>query len=81
MFFLNDTVYHLAPECTERWTREAIRCYNLKGDCTKCTIAYNYETINQYNCLMKYCVQELLYKYGKPKGEEENAEMVDEQND
>ena len=62
MNFLDD-VYLFIPKGCLQWTKLAVQCYHLKGNCTKCEIANgDYETINHLNCRMKYIVKELLKK-------------------
>lgn len=44
------------------WTVGAIECYKLKGDCFMCPVADIMET----HCNMKFSVEALIEKFGKP---------------
>ena len=64
MNFYDDSIVWL-PEENIRWTKQAYFCYKINCDCTKCDIAYNYETLNRQTCHMRYIVQALLLRRNK----------------
>lgn len=57
-----DLDYRLHKEVARRWTLSAIDCYKIGCNCSRCTIPEIMET----PCKMKYCVLELVKKFGKP---------------
>lgn len=47
---------------TKQWTQSALDCLNNKGFCSIC----NLKKIMESRCMMKYSVEKLLRKLGKP---------------
>ena len=63
--------------CTQRWTLEAIRCYQSGCNCSECETMKNLISITKKQCAMKAVVLELVRKYGIP-NEETIAHLRDE---
>jgi len=55
-----------------RWTKDAINCYRLGGNCSMCDmerICKNQAKTNEYRIApMKYSVLKLYARHGKPRG-------------
>lgn len=55
-----------------RWTKDAVNCYELKGNCSLCNMESFCKTqakTNEYNIApMKYSVLKLYARHGKPRG-------------
>jgi len=47
------------------WTKSALECYYLEGDCYRCKLADELETIPE-QCKMKESIKWLIKKYGYP---------------
>lgn len=47
------------------WTKQAVECYNLNGECDFCKIP----RMMSKQCQMKATVLELFKKYGRPTSE------------
>ena len=53
----------ISDSILQNWTQQAIECYNLKGNCKKCSIAMgNYSFV----CQMPKVVESLIQTIGKP---------------
>ncbi len=49
-----------------KWTIGAIQCYKRNCNCKGCFIQQTYVETLYYRCAMKYCVRQLIKKYGAP---------------
>lgn len=49
-----------------KWTIGAIQCYKRGCRCKGCYISKTYPETLYYRCSMKYCVRELIRKFGLP---------------
>ena len=56
-------MYKPPATALRKWTASAIYCYKIGCNCSKCYIPDIMET----HCMMKFCVIELVKKFGKPK--------------
>lgn len=54
--------HKISPNSSRIWTASAIICYNLHGDCGKCTL----QQLIHEKCRMKEVVPELIKKNGVP---------------
>ena len=61
---MNNWGRRINKKCYENWTNSAFECYEIGCNCSKCNLPDNLETINGFNCSMKYVVRELVRKYG-----------------
>ena len=50
----------------KRWTLGAIMCYQRGCNCNGCFISETYTQTLKKRCAMKYCVRELVRKFGLP---------------
>ena len=55
-------------ENIKQWNDTAIECYEMNCNCLKCFIYKTYFRENKETCKMKYYVEYLLKKIGKPRG-------------
>lgn len=56
----------ISPSIMQNWTQQAIECYEIDGDCKKCSLASgNYSFV----CQMPKIVKALLEVYGTPQSE------------
>ena len=62
-FFSPQTNGELSDSIIQNWTPQAIECYEIRGECSKCSISKgNYSFI----CQMPKVVDKLLQEYGEP---------------
>ncbi|CDC18712.1 MAG: hypothetical protein V8R83_01125 [Candidatus Gastranaerophilaceae bacterium] len=53
----------ISPSIMQNWTQQAIECYEINSDCSKCSLAGgNYSFV----CQMPKIVKALLKEYGEP---------------
>lgn len=53
----------ISASIMQNWTKQAIECYDINSDCSKCSLAAgNYSFV----CQMPKIVKALLKVYGKP---------------
>ena len=50
----------------KRWTLGAVMCYQRGCKCNGCFISETYTETLKERCAMKYCVRELIKKFGLP---------------
>ena len=61
--FSPQTHGEISDSIVQNWTLQAIECYELRSDCSKCSISRgNYSFI----CQMPKVVKQLLKEYGAP---------------
>lgn len=65
--FYPQTNGDLSESITQNWTEQALECYNLHGDCSRCSIAKGHYS---FVCQMPKVVDVLKTVYGTP---EENT--------
>lgn len=58
----------ISESLTQTWTEQAMECYSLNCDCSKCSITRAHYS---FRCKMNEVVNILLEKYGKPHNETE----------
>lgn len=56
----------ISESLTQTWTEQAVECYSLRCDCSKCSIAV---AKYSFRCKMSEVVAILLNKYGEPQQE------------
>lgn len=54
--------HQISANSIKHWSPSAIECYNLHGDCGKCTL----QQFMHERCRMKEVVPELIKKFGLP---------------
>ena len=61
--FQPQTNGEIADSIVQNWTEQAVECYSLNGDCSKCSIqCHRYS----FKCQMAKVVKVLLQKIGLP---------------
>ena len=77
LFSDNEEIYSYLPgndemseSITQNWTEQAIECYNLKCDCSQCSLS-----AGQYSfvCQMPKVIDTLLQTIGEPEKELKTA--------
>lgn len=53
----------ISTSITKNWTKQAVECYSLKGDCSKCSIKQAHYT---FDCQMPKVVEILKLIAGEP---------------
>lgn len=53
-------------ENTKLWNRTALECYEIGCNCSKCFIYHTFFEGSEDICCMKYYVEKLVNKLGKP---------------
>lgn len=66
--YVPQTNGEISPSIMQNWTLQAIECYEIASDCSKCSLHrgnYNYSFV----CQMPKIVKALLQTYGEPNNE------------
>jgi len=62
--------YKYNVSCSEtlskKWTQQAVDCYAIGCNCSKCTLFITFFSKKKYKCKMKDTVIELVRQIGKP---------------
>ena len=53
----------ISTSITRNWTKQAVECYSLNGDCSKCSIKQAHYT---FDCQMPKVVEILKLMVGEP---------------
>lgn len=65
-YYAPQTNGEISPSIMQNWTQQAIECYEINCDCSKCSLSTgNYSFV----CQMPKIVNSLLKTYGKPQEE------------
>lgn len=62
--FYPQTKGNLSDSITQNWTEQALECYRLNGDCSRCSISKGHYS---FVCQMPKVIDALLLLYGEPK--------------
>lgn len=60
----------ISTSIMQNWTKQAIECYEIKSECTRCSLnAGNYS----FECQMPKIIKALLKTYGPPQNNVDNV--------
>ena len=65
---VNTEPNEISTSITKNWTKQAVECYSLNGDCSKCSIKQAHYT---FNCQMPKVVEILKLIAGEPNLDED----------
>ena len=61
--FYPQTYGELSDSITQNWTEQALECYHLNGDCSRCSISKGHYS---FACQMPKVIEALKLLYGEP---------------